>query len=63
MFVRGQARVQLPILITFYKEDGQAWAKYELGECCYYGKGVSADMTEAARLYCLAADHMRKLEF
>ena len=56
MFVRGQARVQLPILITFYKEAGQAWAKY-------YGKGVSADMTEAARQYCLAADHMRKLEF
>ena len=42
----------------FYKEAeaGQAWAQYEVGECYYYGKGVSRDYAEAVKWYRKAAD-------
>ena len=37
-------------------EAGQAWAQYEVGECYYYGKGVSKDYAEAAKWWRLAAE-------
>ena len=37
-------------------EQGFAKAQYNLGKCCYLGRGVQQDYTEAVKWYKLAAD-------